>query len=68
MKASGNRLAAVTRDLWNQWQLTKADWKDAKSLEFERKYLEDLLASVDKAVAVIEQLDKVVTKIKQDCE
>jgi hypothetical protein len=30
--------------------------------------LQELLSSVDKAVAVIEQLDKVVTKLKKDCE
>ena len=43
-------------------------WKDAKSQEFERRYMEELLASVDRAVTVIEQLDKLITKIRSDCE
>jgi hypothetical protein len=68
MSGNGTRLAAITKELWIQWQHTREDWKDAKSLEFERKYLEDLLASVDAAVTVIEQLDKLVTKIRHDCE
>ena len=68
MNSNGSRLAGITKDLWNQWQLTKDSWRDAKSVEFERKYLEELLASVDKAVHVIEQLDKVMNKIKKDCE
>jgi hypothetical protein len=68
MKASGSRLAGLTKELRVQWQDTKACWKDAKALEFERRYMEELLASVDRAVTVIEQLDKLLTKIRKDCE
>lgn len=68
MNASGARLSAITKELARQWQQTKEYWQDAKSKEFERKYLEDLLASVDKTVTVIEQLDKLVTRIRKDCE
>ena len=68
MKASSNRLSGITKELRTQWQDTKAYWKDAKSLEFERRYMEELLASVDRAVNVIDQLDKLVTKIRKDCE
>jgi len=68
MKASGNRLSGITKELRAQWQETKAYWKDAKSVEFERRYVEELLASVDRTVTVIEQLDKLVSKIRKDCE
>jgi hypothetical protein len=68
MKASGNRLAGITKELRAQWLETKNYWKDAKSVEFEHRYMEELLASVDRAVTVIEQLDKLVTKIRKDCE
>ena len=68
MKASGNRLAGITKELRAQWQDTKSYWKDAKSLEFEHRYMEELLASVDRTVTVIEQLDKLITKIRKDCE
>jgi len=68
MKANASRLTALTRELWANWQQTKQSWGDAKSQEFEQKYLQELLSSVDKTSAVIEQLDKVVTKIKRDCE
>jgi hypothetical protein len=68
MQASGNRLIAITRELWAQWQQTKAYWKDAKSQEFERKYMEELLASVERAATVMEQLDKLITKVRKDCE
>ena len=68
MNANGARLGAITKELWQQWQQTREYWQDAKSQEFERKYLEELLASVDKTVTVIEQLDKLVMKIRKDCE
>ena len=68
MKASGSRLAGITKELRSQWLDTKSYWKDAKSQEFEHRYMEELLASVDRTVTVIDQLDKLVTKIRQDCE
>jgi hypothetical protein len=68
MKVSGNKLTAITRELWAQWQQTKASWKDARSQEFEQKYLEELLSSVDRTATAIEQLDKVITKVRKDCE
>jgi hypothetical protein len=68
VKASGARLAGLTRELRAQWQDAKTYWKDAKSQEFERRYMEELLASVDRTVTVIEQVDKLITKIRTDCE
>lgn len=68
MKASSNRLSAITKELRAQWQDTKNYWKDAKSLEFEHKYMEELLAGVDRTVTVMEQLDKLISKIRTDCE
>ena len=68
MKASSNRLSGITKELRAQWLDTKHYWKDAKSQEFERRFMEELLASVDRTVTVMEQLDKLLTKIRKDCE
>ena len=68
MSAAGGKLAAVTRVLSSQWQQTRESWKDAKSEEFERQYLEELFTSVDKAVAIMDQVEKLVAKIRSDCE
>ena len=62
------RLAALTKDLILKWAQTKESWRDARSEEFERKYMEELKSSVDRAVAVIEQLEKLSTKVRSDCE
>ena len=68
MNANASRLSGITKDLRGQWQQTKAYWRDSKAQEFEEKYLAELFASVDKTVAVIEQLDKLLQKIRSDCE
>ena len=66
--ATKSRLAAVTKELSLQWGETKNYWRDAKSLEFEHRYIQELLARVDKAVTVIEKLDALLDKVRKDCE
>lgn len=68
MSGNGSKLMALSRLLSIQWQQTKEYWQDAKSLEFERKYVDELMAAVDKAVTVMEQVDKLINKIRSDCE
>ena len=70
MSLAGNRsrLAAITRELSLRWQETKNYWKDAKSQEFEHRYLVELVARVDKTVTVIEKLDELLNKVRKDCE
>ena len=68
MSGNGSKLMAITRQLSAQWGQTKESWQDAKSHEFERKYMDELMAGVDKAAAVMEQVDKLVSKIRNDCE
>jgi hypothetical protein len=68
MNASRARLEALSKELRLQWLQTKEYWADAKSQEFEQKFLQELFVSVERSVGVIEQLDKVINKIKKDCE
>jgi hypothetical protein len=68
VRTNGIRLSMVTKELLVKWRETREYWDDAKSAEFERKYMDELQASVDTAVIVIEKLDKLLTKIKKDCE
>lgn len=68
MNANSSRLSGLTSELWAKWQQTKDLWRDKKALEFERDYLGELRPSVDKTVDVMEQLDKLLTKIRKDCE
>jgi uncharacterized protein (UPF0335 family) len=68
LSANGARISALTKELANRWQETRDEWLDAKSREFDQKYIEQLVSNVDTAVVVIEQLNKLVEKIRRDCE
>jgi hypothetical protein len=68
LRTNGTRLAMVTKELLIRWRETRAYWQDARADEFERKYMDELQSSVDRAVIVIEELDKIISKIRHDCE
>ena len=68
LRANATRLTMVTRELSNHWQETKMHWRDSKALEFEKRFMDELMATVERTTTIIEQLDKVVSKIRSDCE
>ncbi len=68
LNANKSRLAAATRELALQWEQVKNYWRDQRSAEFEKKYLEELFAYSDKAVLTIEKLDELLKKVRSDCE
>jgi hypothetical protein len=68
MSGNSAKLSALSKALAVKWDETKNHWRDDKSLEFERQYIEELLNNVDKALAVMEQLDKLLAKVRHDCE
>jgi thymidylate synthase len=68
LAANKTRLTSVTQELFNRWRETGQYWRDAKAKEFERLYIDELNASVNAASGVIDQLDKIIAKIKKDCE
>ena len=68
MSASQNRLIGLTNSLRTEWEQTKHHWNDAKSREFEQRFLTELFSSVNQTVAHIESLERVLAKIRQDCE
>ena len=47
MTAAQNRLAGLTKELRAEWEQTKHYWNDAKSREFEKRFLEELMAGVE---------------------
>jgi len=65
---SKGRLVGASKELALKWEETKNYWRDAKSQEFERQYLQELFAGVNRAVSVIEKLDEILKKVRSDCE
>ena len=68
IRNDGIRLQMITKELVLKWRDTTESWQDVKAAQFEHTYIDELQASVDTAVIVIEQLDKLMAKIKKDCE
>jgi hypothetical protein len=70
MSLSGSkaRLVGLSKELSMKWEDTKNYWRDAKAQEFERKYLQELFAGVDKTIGVVEKLDELLKKVQKDCE
>ena len=68
LSANGKVLAASTTKLLQRWQETKQHWRDAKSDEFERKYLLELQASVERADTILAEIDKILTRVRTECE
>jgi len=63
-----SRLTGLTRDILLRWEETKSHWRDAKSDEFESRYLIELSANVNRTVIILEKLETVLKKVEHDCE
>ena len=68
VKVSASILGQSVQDLMVAWDQTRSSWRDAKSLEFERTYLEKLPDHISRANAMIEELDMLLRKVRTDCE
>jgi hypothetical protein len=68
VSTNGRVVLAATRELSRKWQQTKQHWRDAKSDEFEREYLADLFSDVDRAIPILEELDKLISTVRRECE
>jgi len=66
--SSKGRLIAIGKDLSNAWRDTKVYWRDAKAQEFEAKYIIPLIDNVESAATAIDKLDKILAKVRSDCE
>ena len=68
ISGDGKVLGAATRDLLRRWLETKSHWHDAKSEEFERSFLSELTAAVERAGPSFDRLEKLAATIREQCE
>ncbi|MES2568726.1 MAG: hypothetical protein V4710_01575 [Verrucomicrobiota bacterium] len=67
-RVSSSSLAQAAKELSIEWQQTRASWRDIKSQEFEQKYLDALPPHLARTMAVIEEIDALLRKVRHDCE
>ena len=68
VSSNGKVILSATRELSRKWDQTKSQWKDAKSAEFERDYLVGLFADVERAMPILEELDRLISNVRNQCE
>lgn len=68
VSANGKVILSATRELSRKWEQTKQHWRDPKSAEFERVYLADLFSDVERALPILEELDRLITTVREECE
>ena len=68
MSANGKTVVALTKQLSVAWDETKQHWHDSKSEEFEKRFLSELVSTVDRAGPVFDDLEKVLNRVRNDCE
>lgn len=68
VSTNGKAVLAATRELGRKWHDTKQSWRDSKSSEFEKKYLTDLVSEVERAIPILEELDRAMAAARTECE
>lgn len=61
-------MVGLTREISLRWAETKNHWRDAKSDEFDRRFMAELLAQVSRTEVNVEKLDALLQKVRSDCE
>ena len=67
-KGSANKISKTTKQFLASWDQVRSYWRDVKSQEFEKQFIEPLPEDIAGAMRVIEEIDKILTKARRDCE
>ncbi len=67
-RESAANLVQALKDLNLRWLETKTHWHDIKSQQFEREYLEDLPDHIQRTMSVMQEIDVLIKRIRNDCE
>jgi len=68
LSGSKSRMFGLTREITVQWDDVRAHWRDAKSEEFERRYITELTYQVTRSLQVVDKLEEILKKVRSDCE
>ena len=67
-QGSAATLTQAARTLNVKWEKTKEQWRDARSLDFEDKYLAELPGQIAAAISAMEDMESLIKKVRGDCE
>ncbi|MEY5010207.1 MAG: hypothetical protein RLZZ253_1346 [Verrucomicrobiota bacterium] len=67
-QSSAANLAQALKELHFEWQQTEASWQDHKAAEFHSRFLDPLPAQVARATNAIQEIHKLLSQARSDCE
>ena len=67
-RASSTGIDEAIKELMVAWGLTRDYWRDVQAVEFEKEFLEPLPLLASQARTVIDEIDGVLRKVRQDCD
>lgn len=68
VSSNGKVISAATHELSTRWTELENAWRDVKAREFEERFLTNLVSSVERATPVFDQLQRLLNKIREECE
>ena len=68
LSGSKSRLTGLSKELSLRWADTRLHWRDQRSAEFERQFMQELFPRVNQAATAVEKLDELFKRIRKDCE
>lgn len=68
LNANKSRILGLTKELSLHWAETRNHWRDARSAEFERRFMHELAPRVNQAAAAMEKLEELFKRIRKDCD
>jgi hypothetical protein len=66
-RAAANILSDAAKQLMSHWELTRADWRDQKAVEFHESFLSQIPDLVTKSNATINEVEALLRKVRSDC-
>ena len=67
-RASAVKLTKSTKAFLQSWDRVQSHWRDSRQRDFEKDFIETLPDDISAAIRVIEEIDKIITTAKRDCE
>lgn len=68
LNANKSRIAGLTKEILLRWEETKNYWRDARSAEFEHRFMQELAPRVNQAGVAVEKLDELFKRIRKECD
>ena len=68
LSANAKAISSATRELARKWDDTRQHWRDAKSAEFEKEHLAELFSAVERTAIIMEELDRLIDRVRKECE